>query len=60
MSSPADKGLTRDLAFKFVVPRAGVCVGTLTAVGIEVRVIADDTGSVGDDARRAKGVFGEE
>jgi hypothetical protein len=45
-------------AFEFVVLRAGVGVGVLAAVGIEIGVIADCAAVLGDDARRAEKVFG--
>ena len=46
------------LALEFVVVLgAGVCVGALAAEGIEIRVVADRAGVVGDDAGSAEGVF---
>jgi len=45
------------LALKLVVLRAGVGVGALAAVGIKIRVVADDAGAGGDDAGSAEEIF---
>jgi hypothetical protein len=43
-------------AFEFAV-RAGICVGTLTAIRIEISVLADDAYVGGDDPPGAKQIF---
>jgi len=45
------------LAFEFVVLRAGIGVGALTAVRIEIGIVADDSGVGGGDAGSAEKVF---
>lgn len=46
-------------AFELVVCGAGAGVGPLAAIGIKIGVIADDAGSVCDDARGAERIFGK-
>ena len=45
------------LALEFVILRACVGVGALAPVRVEVRVVADDAGVVGEDARGAEKIF---